>query len=81
MNWTRPACPECRGEPVGLVESLFAVAEIQANGDGGYEYAGGSRICWDTQITHKDSDAAELLQCSQGHEWATGRTEGEGEQA
>jgi len=65
---------------VDLLEAVEAKASLQPNGNGGFEYAGGSKMLWDTQIPKKEPDGKETLLCDNDHEWETLRTEGEGEQ-
>lgn len=81
MKWEQNTCPECRGEPVKLLEVTEAQATLQPNGEGGFEYAGESKMLWDTQAPYKTPENdLEVLRCDNDHEWETRRTEGEGEQ-
>ncbi len=82
MKWEQNTCPECGEPPVKLLEVVEAQALLQPNGKGGFEYAGESKMLWDTQSPHEDPDhqGLETLRCENDHEWETLRTEGEGEQ-
>lgn len=80
MKWDPQRCPECGKEPEGTVDVVHGLALIAPDGEGGYQYAGETKIDWDTQRTVTDSDdpqdaPRELLSCGE-HEWFAEVVEG-----
>ena len=63
-------CPEC-GEPADrIVEKVIAVAGIDVQDDGTWEYDGtGSEVDWNTQKPVRQAGERVTLQCTEGHEW------------
>ena len=70
MKWDPQVCPECGKEPEGAIEVVHGLAALQPDGDGGYQYAGETKMFWGEQQTVTDpmNDRKELLFCG-SHEW------------
>lgn len=81
MRFNPERCPEC-GEPaVDVIESLFGRAELVQNEDGSYDYAGYTKMLWETQTSHNFGlDAGEpqhKLWCAGSHDWLAEREDEE----
>jgi len=69
MQFKPDKCPECGGPPAGIVEVVQGLAGLQPDGKGGYDYAGGTDVWWDSQFRDVAPDGTVRLQCAEGHEW------------
>ncbi len=70
-----PLCPTCREPAVGIAETMLCTAMIQQEDDGSFEYAGESKVHWDTQEATLGADKRARVECDAGHEWETGISE------
>ena len=72
------ACPRCGGEPTDIEESVLANAHITKQGDGSFDYAGESEICWDSQKADKDGEGRISVICGNcRHTWRTHQVKAE----
>lgn len=63
-------CPECDGEPEGVIMRLYAVAQLGPSSHGTYWYSGYTAVDWDTQATLPLDDGCSLrVICAGRHEW------------
>jgi hypothetical protein len=69
MKFEPDRCDECGGEVVGVVEQVQGLALLDPDGQGGYEYAGETKMYWGTQIPLIDEDREVPVQCDSSHEW------------
>lgn len=50
LKFKQPTCPKCGEHPRGMLEVVFACAELtEPDADGDYEYFGNSAMFWNTQ--------------------------------
>jgi len=73
MTWENPICPECGGPPIGTVEAILGLAQIEPDGKGAYQYGGYTEVWWDDQHTEHDEDGNDRLHCDNGHDWYSKR--------
>lgn len=69
MRFEPEKCEECGGEPIGTLETLPGLAELEKQPDGSYEYGGYTRVYWDGQTTDMPEPNVVILCCDNGHEW------------
>lgn len=63
-------CPECDEVADRIVEEVIAVAGIEVQEDGTWDYDGnGSNVDWNSQKPSRPREGMVTLQCSEGHEW------------
>lgn len=68
---TPNACPICNGDPVGVKQSLTAIALIDATGDRPV-FTGYTEPLWETQDVVTDENGTgihPILVCANGHEY------------
>jgi hypothetical protein len=62
-------CPEC-GEPArGVLETVSGLALLDIDEDGSAEYAGETKMYWDSQVMDLTDDNMATLGCPRGHQW------------
>jgi len=61
------ACPVCGQEPQSIDETVMCNAEIVADEDGSFSYAGNSEMLWNTQEAPEDRDGRVTVRCAADH--------------
>ena len=71
MKFAIPCCPTCGEQASGTLETVPGVALIQPDEKhpGHFDYAGETKMFWDSQETVTDVMGAATLICDHGHEW------------
>lgn len=68
MKFDHAKCPQCGAGPNGILEHVFGTALLAVQKDGSFDYAGETKIEWDSQETHKTPEGLVVLTCGE-HEW------------
>jgi hypothetical protein len=70
MRFDPCKCPECGGPPTATCDLVPGNALLQDLGDGEFDYAGETKMCWDGQYTETDDDGKLHLMCENSHFWS-----------
>ena len=62
-------CPECDQPASGTVEVIHGVALLLFDDEGRAEYAGETKVDWDSQTSLLDARGRVTLECPSGHQW------------
>ena len=68
MRFSPDICPSCGKHAIRTIDSVPALALMDRDADGDYEYSNESKMCWDGQTTETDDEGRWLLDCGE-HSW------------
>ena len=79
MKWEINKCPECGEEPSSVLEEVMCQALIQPIEEGSdeFQYSGTTIYDYNEQVPYQTPDKEDVLECDDGHGWATHRLEEE----
>ena len=62
-------CPECDQPATGTVEVIHGVALLLFDDEGDANYAGETKVDWNSQVSLLDASGRLTLGCPNGHQW------------
>lgn len=71
MTLEEPICSICGSPAAGISETIQCTALIGRKEDGSFDFAGETKVHWDTQKAPVDGDKRARVECENGHEWPT----------
>ena len=69
MRFAPGNCPDCGELAEGTLESIAGQALLVFDEDGDADYAGETKIDWNSQVTVRDAKGRVILECPSGHRW------------
>lgn len=69
MRFNSWKCPECDQAAIGTVEIIHGLALLMFDENGDAEYAGETKVDWDSQVSRVDARGQVTLECPNGHQW------------
>ena len=69
MRFNPWKCPECSQPAAGTVEIIHGLALLLFDERGDADYAGETKVSWDSQTSLLDARGRITLKCRNGHQW------------
>lgn len=71
MIFETPRCTACGQLACGILEEVSGLAGLDVDEEGNAEYVGETAVDWNSQQSHVQDDGRVILECPNGHRWAT----------
>ena len=69
MQFNPLKCPECDQAAAGTVEVIHGLALLIFDEQDNADYAGETKVDWDSQVSLLDACGRVTLECPNGHQW------------